>query len=336
MTKMKNIIILSLLVFFALSCRKKDSEIFDGPSLNDLYGPFAILKEFSFNTKEIDFAKDGNLVVNGELSKNTNWVIKFTGSKSGALRTITGTDRVISEENAAWEGGANSFPAFGLEKVYVDISFPDEIGSPTVKDSITVTGLKIDKGIFVTGFEDGLGTKWTRFNQATVNGRITCGTNEAAKGTCYYGWNGRVGWDWAIGSVNIKPESGNFGLPASATNLFFNMGVNFMENTGSDNSFILFWFDEDENGDGVFDPSKEDRYIYQYWYKKDGWDLVSLNYNDLQFDAEGNKIELFGNGLPEPSKLFAINVFYLANPANGNSKAYVDHIIFTTNEPYRP
>lgn len=333
---MKKISTLFLLIVFAISCRKEEEQAFDGPDLNDLYGPFSIIKEITFSKKDINFATDGDLVLNGELSKNTDWTIKFTGSQSGAVRTIQGFDRILSSENASWEGGANSFPAFNLEKVYVEISFPKEENAPAILDSINILGGKVDQGIFVTGFEEGLGTNWTRFNQATVNGNITCSDGQAAKGDCYYSWNGTVGWDWAIGSVNVKPDNGNFGLPASATNLFFNMAVNFVENNGPDNCFILFWFDEDENGDGTFNSSNEDRYIYEYWYQKDGWDLISLNYNDLQFDAEGNKKEVFGNGLPEPSKLYAINVFFLANPANGNAKAFADHIIFTTDEPYRP
>jgi hypothetical protein len=332
---MKKVSSIALLILIVLSCRKEDANNFEGPDLNDLYGPFAILKDFTINRKNVDFSGNEVIVFGAELSKRTTWEIELTGATSGAKRLFKGRDRIINETNATWTGGADRFPGFGIEKTYVKVTFPDEVGSPVIIDSINVLSEKIDKGVLITSFEDGLGTSWSRFNQATVTGDIIC-NGTAPKGNCHYGWNGTVGWDWAIGSVMIKPNSGTFGLQASSTNLFFNMAVNFLENTGANNCFMLFWFDEDENGDGVFDINTEDRYTYEYWYQRDGWDLISLKYSDLQFDADGNKVNVKGNGLPEPSKLVSINVFFLANQQNGNAKALVDHLIFTTNEPYKP
>ena len=109
-----------------------------------------------------------------------------------------------------------------------------------------------------------------------------------------------------------------------------------IENIGAQNTFIQFWFDEDENGDGVFDPATEDRFIYEYWYQDTGWSLISYKYADIQFAVYGNPVATNGNGLPVPGKLFSLNVFYLANKANGNAKAYIYHLIFTTNKPYTP
>ena len=331
---MRNSIYISLFLLLALSCRK--NEPIDGPSLNDLYGEFSVIQGLTLNKSSIDFSADGDLIFNAELSKSTQWVIDITGATSGAKRTITGSERIISSENAAWEGGANSFPSFGKEKAYVEVSFPNEEDSPVLKDSLTIIGLKTDKGTLITSFENGKGANWgSTFSNAPSS--IVCGDGLAAKGDCYYAWDGTVGWDWGIGSVIIRPDAGTFNLPSSANNLFFNMAVNFVENTGPDQCAMVLSFMEDENGDGVFDPDTEDSYGYEYFYNKDGWDLVSLNYSDLQFDADGNKVEVFGNGLPEPSKIIGIDVIYIANPDSGeNSKAFIDHIIFTTDEPYRP
>ncbi|MFT4900436.1 MAG: hypothetical protein ACI9U0_002240, partial [Flavobacteriales bacterium] len=97
------------------------------------------------------------------------------------------------------------------------------------------------------------------------------------------------------------------------------------------------WFDEDDNGDGVFNEATEDRFIYEYWYENDQWNLISFKYSDLKDDSDGNLLEVKGNGLPEPAKLISINVFFLANKDSGiKSEAYADHIIFTENETYKP
>lgn len=334
---MKQLFIFSLVVLALTSCRKDDEEFVDGPNLNDLFGPFSIIEDIVINTNTVDFPNDGSVFYSGELSKNTDWFIYITGSETGATRTIQGFDRVLSIDNAAWNGGANTFPGFGLEECYLEVHFPNEEDAPILYDTVSVEGLKIDDGYLITSFEEGVGTNWSNFNQTTVTGGIVCGNDESAKGDCHYSFSGSVPWDWAIGSVMIQPDDGGtFGLPASASNLYFNMGFKALENVGPTNSFILFWFDEDENGDGVFDEATEDRFTYEYWSTDSEWDLISLLYGDLQFDIEGAQVETNGNGLPEPSKLVSVNVFYLANTENGLSSALVDHLIFTTNTPYTP
>jgi hypothetical protein len=333
---MKQIFIFSLVLLALTSCRKDEDEIVDGPNLNDLFGPFSIVEDIVINRTMVDFPNDGLVYYSGELSKNTDWFIYITGAETGATRTISGFDRVLSVDNAAWNGGANNFPGFGLEDCYLEVHFPNEEDAPILYDTVSVEGLKQDDGFLITSFENGSGINWGPFNQTTVVGGIVCGDDDAAKGDCHYSFAGSVPWDWAIGSIYVQPDEGNFGLPSSATNLFFNMGFRALENVGPTNSFIQFWFDEDENGDGVFDEATEDRFLYEYWSTGNEWDLISFIYGDLQFDIEGQQAETNGNGLPEPSKLLAINVFFLANTENGFSSALVDHLIFTTNSPYTP
>ncbi|MEN9302444.1 MAG: hypothetical protein RL264_873 [Bacteroidota bacterium] len=333
---MNRVLLFFVLTTLLVGCRKLDKNNFEGPSLSDTYGPFTVLQDLNVGNYEVDFSTGQKVVFNMELSKNTNWVIRIEGENSGAVRTITGNDRTLSLQNAVWTGGANKYPSFNLEKAYITITFPNEEGSPIITDSVLITGLKQDQGYLITSFENGISSTWQQFNQSTVQGNINCDANQAAKGSCFYSWNGTVGWDWAIGSVTVKPSSGTFNLPASANNLFFNLAFKAIQNVGPQNSFLLFWFDEDDNGDGVFDPNTEDRFKMEYWSNTMDWDLISKKYADLKYDNQGAVQETNGNGLTEPSKLISINVFFLANPAGGNAKAYADHLIFTVNEPYQP
>ena len=320
-------IFIALLIF---GCRHKEEE-FEGPDLNDLFGPFYIISELNLSDNSLDFKNGDQLVFNAELSKRTPWVITITGLKSGAIATFEGKERIITSTNATWFGGADNFPAFNIEEALITLVFPNEEGSEIITDTVSIISEKIDAGTLITGFENGIGTNWgNTFSNAPST--IKC-DGLGAKGNCYYAWEGTVGWDYGIGSVIIRPDAGTFNLQANASNLFFNMAVNFINN--KDCSMILS-FMEDENGDGIFDAASEDAYSYEYSYNKDGWDLISLNYGDLQFDAEGNSVEVNGNGLPEPSKLHGIDVIYIANPAEGSTKAFVDQLIFTVNEPYKP
>lgn len=318
------------------SCRKDDEELIDGPVLNDLFGPFAILEDIVPNMTTVNFTDGQTIFWNGQLSKNTDWHISFEGQVSGAKRVISGSDRIFSISNSNWEGGANAFPGFALEDVDVEITFPNEPDAPVINEVITITGLKVDDGTSVSSFEDGFGSSWGVFNQTTVTGEIICGDGQAASGDCYYSVSGVVGWDWAKGFVDIIPESGSFDLQNSPSNLFFNMAFRAVDNFGPSNAFVLISLREDDNGDGIFDPATEDQIQYEYWSPDDQWNLISLNYADLQFDADGNTIETNGNGLMEPSKLHSIELFFLANPDGGLSTGHFDQVIFTTDAPYLP
>ena len=60
---MKNILYILGILLLANSCRKKDNEIVDGPSLNDLYGPFEIITGLSLSHESINFSSDGDLIL---------------------------------------------------------------------------------------------------------------------------------------------------------------------------------------------------------------------------------------------------------------------------------
>ena len=326
------ITISSIMILFT-GC-KHDTDEFQGPPVRDYFGEFYIISDLLPTTKVVDFSKKENVVFNMEFSRRAKWKLEIKGLSSGAVKTIENSSRVLSEENALWDGDANTFPSFGAELAAVKLSFIEEDSIFNQTDTIEITGLRADEGILVTTFETPL-CDTCIWSQTTVNARFTCDAN-AAKSNCYFSFNGTVGWDWAHGSIDLRQYQHGYELPANASNLFFNVGLKAVESIGPQSSFFQFTFQEDDNGDGVFDPESEDSYVYQYWTETSDWVVHSKKYEDLKFDAEGNTIETAGNGLTEPSKLINIQVFYLSNPENGNAQAYVDHMIFTQNEEYRP
>lgn len=333
---MRNLSYLFILLFL-FSCERESKEEFDGPDLNDLFGPFEVLTDITVNQNSVDFSVGQEIFWTGELSKSTDWIITLTGQNSGAKRTLTGNDRVISITNSTWTGEANAYPSFAIEDVNVEINFPNEEDSELITDVISVTGLRIETGTLASSFEDEIGENWTFFNQPGVTGQIVCGDNQAASGDCYYSISGTVNWDWGIGSFVIVPGDEGFGLQNSPTNLYFNMAYQAIENVGEGNSIVNFTFYEDENQDGTYDANSEDRFSFGYTNQQEGWELISYLYNDMKtFDVLGNEIDPVGNGIKEPSKLYSVEVWFVANEDGGLSTAYFDQLIFTTDEPYMP
>lgn len=333
---MKKLIYILIVALALFQCKHKDDE-FEGPGLEDLFGEFDIITPLQVTPKSVNFSSGEKVVFNAEFTKNASYQIEMVGASSGSTFLIEGVERILNAENAFWEGGADQFPGFALEDVYVTMTFPKQEGGPTFTDTITIAGQKVDDGSLITGFENGLGANWTSFNQGGVVGDIICDDGNAVRGSCYYSIEGTVPWDWAIGSVSISPDSGNFGLQSNADNLFFNMAVRATEGSGATNAFMQFWFDEDDNEDGVFDPNTEDRYLYEFWMENDEWTLISKKYSELNLDADGNVQAVNGNGILEPNKLISINSFFLANKDDAdNKKVLMDHVIFTINEPYKP
>ena len=93
---MKNLIYI-LITFLIFGCKHKDEE-FEGPDLNDLYGPFYVVSELNLSDKSLDFQNGDKLIFNAELSKRTPWIITITGLTSGAIATIEGKERFITNE----------------------------------------------------------------------------------------------------------------------------------------------------------------------------------------------------------------------------------------------
>ena len=70
---MKYYITLSALILVLFSCHKKDSKI-DGPSLEDLYGPFSVESPLAASLDSVDFASGETVYFTAYFQKHLNGI----------------------------------------------------------------------------------------------------------------------------------------------------------------------------------------------------------------------------------------------------------------------
>ncbi len=355
---MKKIIysLIILLSLFFASCKHEEST-FDGPDLNDLFGPFEILEPVplieSFSSLDsVDFAAGQKVYFNAKFSKRVDWKINISGLSSGAIKQFSGNGNTIDISNSTWNGSTTAFPMFKPEKCAVMLTFPTEID--TIRDTVKVISAKINAGFVVCDFNAGLPTSSQNISAygpyiadpptplpATPTAFIQSGglmdfkaknTEMVAEGGYYYNMAGTVNWDWAIGLIEFPSSAfslSHFPLSSNPDNVYFNVLV--WGESGISNAFLQFSFREDDDGNGQFNSGSDDEAVYKIqnitW---SGWKLVSIKYGDLELSS------VKGNGQYSPDKIVSIRAFLLADPASGFSKTKIDYLIFTDNKALEP
>jgi hypothetical protein len=337
LTYMRKIIfpIVAVSVFLS-SCTTEDT-LFDGPSLIDIYGEFAILDSLKISTTEVDFSTSQTVSFSAEFSKNVNWKIEITGDASGAVYVIEGFSRLIDETNSVWNGSASTLPMFRVEQCSVALTILNE--SDTLSGSVEIIGTKTLNGFILSDFEDELNPGWLPFVQsgADMSFFITDETI-AAQGSKYYDMGGEVNWDWLIGLVDIPATAygaATFPLSSNPADVYFNVMLSKIPSLS--NAIVLFQFKEDDDGDGIYTAASEDIFSFEVKLTaNDGWQLYSIKYADLPTLINGAPTDPLGNGIYEPEKLHMISVLMLANPTSGYAQAFMDLMVFTENEPFKP
>ncbi len=327
---MKKICILLSLVWVLTGCRK-ESEDFDGPSLQDIYGEFSLLEDFAVSQSTVDFQNGETCYFTARFSKPVNWTISITGQTSGAVKRIEGISKELDETNARWNGSTTDFPTFEAEKCNVMLTIED------VTDTFTTTveslSPKLNEGFVIADFDTpGFDPNWNTFIQTGAEMDFQVKQNDTAvQGAGYLKLQGLVDWDWLIGLVHFPAEAyGTTGyIPLDPNpDQYFNCLV-YGQPDVPNKSLLLFRFREDENGDGVFDENTEDMYAMEVWVEWEGWRKISVKYSDLTALDNGAPVDPKGNKLHEPSKLKQVSVLYLANPAQGLASSMLDYMIFT-------
>ena len=180
---------------------------------------------------------------------------------------------------------------------------------------------------------------WSTFIQSGADmSFVITDSDPAAQGAKYYDMGGTVDWDWLLGLIDIPGSAygaTTFNLNSNPNNVYFNVMLSKIP--GLNNGLVLFQFREDDNGDGVYTDGEEDLFSIQVALNNnDGWQLISSKYADMPTLINGVAADPIGNGIYEPEKLIQVSVLMLANPVSGYAQAYMDLMLFTENQPFKP
>jgi hypothetical protein len=333
---MRKYLIIALTGFLFFSCRKDEVKKIDGPSLQDVNGPFSVITGLEASRDSIDFAANETVYFTAQLSKTVDWQLKITGLNSGAQKIFTGTSSTVDASQSLWEGSTTNFPVFRAELCKIELSFNGL--SDTLVDSVKILQPKVNSGFLISDFETGFNSGWTSFIQSGANMDFQIKTdNFAPEGNSYYNMAGTVDWDWLIGLVNFNATaygSPTFPLNSNPNAVYYNVMV--YGEQGLTNSLVLFQFAEDENSDGSFTAASEDMYSLEVNVDWVGWKLVSIKYSDIPCLVNGAPAAPNGNGLHNSDRIKQINMLHLANPTSGFAKSKLDYIMFTENAPLKP
>jgi len=343
---MKRLLYILILGVVFSSCEREEG--FEGPSLIDQFGDFNIVDSIQISNANIDFADGETSFFMAEFSKSVNWEIKITGGISGAVKIISGSSRIIDEENTSWDGSTTNLPMFKIEDCSVDLTVSYNINASdtiiSVADSLisvaslSLTTTKVNNGLLLADFETGLDPNWNIFIQSGGNMSFNLVSNNSPQGNSYYDMGGNVDWDWLIGLTDFPAEaygSSTFDLSDNGDKVYFNVMLNMPE--GLDNPpIVLFQFREDDNSNGVFEEGLEDMYAIEIRDLAPGWRLVSLKYSDLTSLNNGAPTDPEGNGIHNPDLLNKVSVLMLAQQGGGYSQTLMDYVIFTEDQPFNP
>lgn len=337
---MKNKISILLLFAVALmaSCTKNTEE-FDGPSINEIFSDFTVLEAFKADRDSVDFANGEKVNFTAKFNKTVDWTITITGSQTKAVKIIEGTSRELDASNAVWDGSVTDFPMFNIENCTALLTIKDVTDSFSVDEKII--SRRVIDGFVVADFETGELPGWTKFIQtgADMDFQVTA-DSLAPEGNRYLNMAGTVNWDYLIGLYDFNAAAYGTGtdvvfpLNSNASAVYFNCLIWGEPNTNQ--SIVLFQLTEDEDENGTFDANNEDQYDLEVKVDWVGWKLISIKYSDLVTLSNGQPVTPKGNGLHEPNKLSQISMLHLANPALGFASSKLDLVIFTENGPLQP
>jgi hypothetical protein len=329
---MKNTRYISILALIVMMQACKPEDTFDGPNLEDIYGPFFIEELLTISDDSLDLTAGETTHFHASFSKNLDWKLQVRGLSSGAVHIH---EEFSSAVDFNWNGSTTVLPMFRKETCEVMLTFENQLD--TLRDTLEVLTIRPVQGFVLSDFESGLNPGWVPFVQSGANMSFAVRSDGmAAQGNNYYDMGGAVTFDWLLGMVDMPATAYNvehFPLSADANEVYFNTMV--YKPAAYDNGLLLIRFYEDDNGDGNY-SNTEDMWAFQLSGGADGWSTISRKYDDLVTLNNGTETAPIGNGLHEPDKLMQVSVLFLANPSSGYSQTYLDYMTFTEGGPLEP
>lgn len=333
---MKKLYYYTFVLFISIVAGCKVDDEFDGPSLVDQYGQFAIVEGLSVSNYNVDFSSNQAVAFHASFTKSIEWTLKVKGLQSGAIKELTGFSNLINAANATWNGTISQLPMFKMEECAIELTFLNE--PDTLVDTLSIAGNRVNAGLLLSDFENGVNAGWEPFAQAGTNMSFQIQNSPtSAQGNNYFDIGGEVDWDWLIGLIDMPATAygaPTFDLSSNPNDVYFN--VMLYKPEGLTNGIMLFQFREDDNGDGVYTENAEDMFSIEIHLTENGWKQHSVKYADLATLINGAPAAPLGNGVYEPNKLLMVSALFLANPNSGYSQAYMDYIIFTQGGPLVP
>jgi len=338
-----NLIFLLVLIFSFYSCTKIE---FEGPSIENLYGDFEIIKSLETINKNPSFLNNEQVSFHCEFNKPVKWKIAILGLSTNAYKEITGFSEIIDSNTIIWRGGPSELPFFSAEECAIELTFENEVD--TIRDTINIVSTKsYENGIWFEGFEGGLPDEGLVYYNTDGGGMtFSLGNDNSLLGNYYFKMGGRVNWDWVLGNIDLPVNIND--VSQNSDNLFINIGIlSDLENlhTGqfiniliSEETVTPFNENLSNNASDLFESTME---VYKMKIPVDwnGWKMKSFRYSDFEPVSPNNQDINFNMN---PNDIRAIRISCQACPSSAGNpicpenfgkdvRADIDHIIFTTN-----
>jgi hypothetical protein len=256
---------IALLAFLFITGCQHETDIFDGPSLVDQYGPFTLVEDLAVAPGQVDFANGETALFTAKFNKTVSWKLTITGRTSGAVKIIEGLSRELNADNATWDGGASSPPLFRAEMCDVSLLLPTQ-DSLELTTEVEALSNKVYDAVTIVDFEKDLGASlfYGNFEFELTSETGIRDDLSAGQGEKFYFFEGRdaVVANYFCGLIRIDPAfDGNTYFPTPSpdpSDVFFNT---FLWHDKTPNTIAVIQFFIDSNNDGVFtdgvDQSKQ-------------------------------------------------------------------------------
>ena len=324
--------------FFACS-----TEEFEGPSIVQLLGEFAVVDSLELTTLTPDFSAGDQVGFSATFNKDVDWTLRIEGVSSGSVKLISGYSDALDPGAVKWNGNTSQVPFFAIEDCLVELTILDE--PDTMRAALSVEGTRTYEGIPVADFEEGIPEEALVFHQFSQNMTFDLADDDPLMGAHYFKMGGRMGWnEWMLGQIDVPLSLTD--VTVGAENFYLNLGVlSGMDGALATDQYVNILvsespapFNDDLSNNGA-DVFQTDMEVYKYQIRPVdwlGWQYMSIPYSAFDVKSQG------GDNIRTPADITAIRIQCQSCPsANANCpenadvdvRTDIDFVMFTENGP---